>query len=84
MVRAVNKGVMDPFKGLLKSYFDKWHLVKQTYNQTMNGKIKAKIIRVYQTRLREAWDKWHHQGQKKRIKGSVGAQQQAEVSAYEC
>ena len=24
-VRAINKGVMNPFKNLMKSYFDKWN-----------------------------------------------------------
>ena len=24
-VRAIQKGVLNPFKGLMKSYFDKWN-----------------------------------------------------------
>ena len=32
----------------------------------MNGKIKSKIIKVYQNRLREAWTKWHVEGHKKK------------------
>lgn len=58
-VRAIHKGVLNPFKGLMKSYFDKWNSTHQYIKQTMNGKIKDRIIKVYNSRLREAWDRWH-------------------------
>jgi len=50
---------MNPFKNLMKSYFDKWNQTHKYIKTTMNGKIKDRVIKLYQNRLKEAWTKWH-------------------------
>lgn len=72
---------MDPFKGLMKSYFDKWNGTHQYIKQTMNGKIKSKIIKIYQNRLREAWAKWHVEGHKKKRRKKMMMQTEMESSS---
>lgn len=79
-VRAIKKGVLSPFRKLLNQYFGHWKTLTVEHRLTLTKKIKQQVVKVYQNKLRVAFEKMKAKGNLKKKKKKMMVNMQMESS----
>ena len=66
--RAIKGAVLNPFKKLLRMYWDQWSKATKGFKILVNDKFKQMVIRVYKAKLTDVWTRLQHKEAKKRRK----------------
>jgi hypothetical protein len=73
-------GLINPFGKLLMQYFSHWKTLTDEHKITLMKKIKIQIIKVYQSKIRDGFDKLKQKGQAKTKKKKMMMNMEMESS----